>query len=49
VSDAALAINRFRRPLPAAQALVLGTYFPGQLLIASSVGVGTALVDWAIR
>jgi len=49
VSDAALAINRFLRPLPAAQAVVLGTYFPGQLLIASSVGVGTALVDWAIR
>jgi uncharacterized membrane protein YhhN len=39
VSDATLAWNRFRSPLPHAQRLVLGTYYPAQLLIAwSAVG-----------
>jgi uncharacterized membrane protein YhhN len=37
-SDAALAVNRFRRPFRAAQAVILGTYFIGQGLIALSVG-----------
>ena len=36
-ADSLLAINRFRRPLPAAQALVLGSYFIAQWLIALSV------------
>jgi uncharacterized membrane protein YhhN len=49
VSDAALALNRFHRTFRGAQVLVLGTYFPGQLLIALSVGAGAALVDWGIR
>jgi uncharacterized membrane protein YhhN len=44
ISDALLAANRFRRPLPAAQALVLGSYFAGQCLIALSTGVGEALL-----
>jgi uncharacterized membrane protein YhhN len=44
VSDAALAWNRFRRPFRAAQAVVLGTYFPAQWLIALSAGVGEALL-----
>jgi uncharacterized membrane protein YhhN len=35
-SDAVLAIERFRRPFRAAQAIVLVTYFAGQLLIALS-------------
>jgi uncharacterized membrane protein YhhN len=39
VSDGGLAVNRFRRPFLAAQALILGTYFLGQLLIALSVGL----------
>lgn len=43
VSDASLAWNRFRRPIPHAQTLVLGTYFPAQWLIALSLGAGTAL------
>ena len=38
-SDSILAIDRFRRPFRLAQALVLGTYFLGQLLIALSVGL----------
>ncbi|MFN2121428.1 MAG: lysoplasmalogenase [Anaerolineales bacterium] len=38
-SDAVLAIDRFRRPFRAAQAVVLGTYFAGQLLIALSVSI----------
>lgn len=38
VSDTLLAINRFHTPLPAASWLVLGTYYPAQLLIAGSVG-----------
>jgi uncharacterized membrane protein YhhN len=37
VSDASLAWNRFVRPFAAAQALVLGTYFTAQLLLALSV------------
>ena len=49
VSDAALAINRFHRTFPAAQALVLGTYFAAQWLIALSIGVGEHLVEWGFR
>ena len=37
VSDAALALNRFRRPFRAAQAIILPTYYLAQLLIAWSV------------
>ncbi|MCS7059990.1 MAG: lysoplasmalogenase [Anaerolineae bacterium] len=37
LSDSALAWNRFVRPFRAAQALVLGTYWAGQSLIALSV------------
>ncbi|MBK9374153.1 MAG: lysoplasmalogenase [Holophagales bacterium] len=36
LSDGLLAWNRFRRPVPAAQALIHGTYFPAQWLIAIS-------------
>ena len=36
-SDSALALDRFRRRFPAAQPLVLGTYFLAQTLIALSV------------
>lgn len=36
-SDTALALNRFARPFRAAQAVVLGTYYAAQLLIALSV------------
>jgi uncharacterized membrane protein YhhN len=36
-SDSVLAINRFRRSFAAGQALSLGTYYAGQLLIALSV------------
>lgn len=39
VSDAILALNRFRRPLPGAQALVMITYATAQALIAASVGM----------
>jgi uncharacterized membrane protein YhhN len=35
-SDSLLAIDRFGRRLPAAQALILGTYFAAQWLIAAS-------------
>ncbi len=38
VSDSILAISRFRRPFHFARACVLGTYFVGQLLIATSIG-----------
>jgi uncharacterized membrane protein YhhN len=38
VSDSALALDRFRRPFAAARAVVLGTYYPAQWLIALSVG-----------
>lgn len=37
LSDAALALNRFARPFPAAQALILATYYVAQWLIARSV------------
>jgi uncharacterized membrane protein YhhN len=49
VSDAALALNRFHRPIPAASLLKRSTYFGGQWLIAVSIGVGEAIVDWIIR
>jgi uncharacterized membrane protein YhhN len=48
-SDSALAINRFARPFRGSQTVVLGTYFSAQLLIALSVGVGEALIDWGIQ
>ena len=38
VSDAVLAIDRFRLPLAPARAVVLSTYWLGQLLIALSTG-----------
>jgi uncharacterized membrane protein YhhN len=38
VSDAILALNRFRRPIPSAQTLIMGTYVAAQALIAWSVG-----------
>lgn len=37
VSDSALAVNRFRRPFTAAQAVIMSTYFAAQVLIALSV------------
>jgi uncharacterized membrane protein YhhN len=37
LSDSALALDRFRRPFPAARAVVLGTYYVAQILIAWSV------------
>lgn len=40
-SDAVLAINRFRRPFRLSQAVILSSYFAGQLLIALSVGLRT--------
>jgi uncharacterized membrane protein YhhN len=49
LSDTALAIDRFVRPFRGSSAVVLGTYFPGQMLIALSIGVGEALIDWSIR
>ncbi len=49
VSDSVLAVNRFRRPFAAAQAVVLGTHFSAQYLIALSVGSGEVLADWAMR
>jgi uncharacterized membrane protein YhhN len=39
VSDAVLAIDRFRRPFHLVHLAVLGTYYVGQLLIAVSVGM----------
>ncbi len=39
-SDAALALDRFRRPYRAAQAVILPTYYAAQLLIAWSVAAG---------
>jgi uncharacterized membrane protein YhhN len=38
-SDAVLAIDRFRRPFHLARAVVLTTYFAGQLMIALSVAL----------
>ena len=40
VSDAILALNRFHRPFPGAQAWVMTTYATAQTLIAASVGAG---------
>ena len=37
VSDSVLAVNRFVRPVPAAQKVILGSYFAAQLLFALSV------------
>ncbi|HET7228903.1 MAG TPA: lysoplasmalogenase [Longimicrobium sp.] len=37
ISDSALALDRFRRPFPGAQALVLATYWAAQTLIALSI------------
>lgn len=36
ISDSALALNRFRKPYPSAQLLILSTYYPAQILIALS-------------
>jgi uncharacterized membrane protein YhhN len=41
-SDSLLALNRFWRPLPMAQALIMITYLAAQTLIALSVTVGAA-------
>ena len=49
ISDAALALDRFHRPVPAAPLLKRSTYFSGQWLIALSIGVGESVVDWIIR
>ena len=49
VSDAALALDRFHRPIPAAPLLKRSTYFGGQWLIALSIGAGESVVDWIIR
>lgn len=38
VSDACLGFARFRHRFPAAQGLILGTYYPAQALIALSAG-----------
>ena len=40
-SDAVLAINRFRRPFHLAHAVVLASYFAGQLMISFSIGLTT--------
>jgi uncharacterized membrane protein YhhN len=37
VSDSVLAYNRFARKMPGARTVILGTYFPAQLLIALSI------------
>jgi len=37
VSDSVLAVNRFVRPLPGAQKIILSTYFSAQILFALSV------------
>lgn len=37
-SDACIGLSRFRRPFPAAQGLILGSYYPAQALIALSAG-----------
>ena len=39
-SDAILAVNRFHRSFPTAQALIMSSYVAAQALIACSVGVG---------
>jgi len=38
-SDACLGYARFRRSFPAAQGLILGSYYPAQALIALSAGI----------
>lgn len=42
VSDALLAVDRFRRPIPHGRVFVLGTYYIAQALIATSVGASVA-------
>ena len=37
VSDASLAVNRFVKPFPQAQLIILGTYYVAQWCIASSI------------
>ena len=37
VSDASLALNRFVKPLPQVQLVVLGTYYVAQWCIANSI------------
>jgi len=37
VSDTVLAVNRFRQPFQAAQAIILSTYFVAQWMIAQSI------------
>ena len=37
ISDSVLAYDRFARKVPGARVIILGTYFPAQLLIALSV------------
>ncbi len=37
ISDSAIAVNRFTKPFAPAQAVILGTYFPAQWLIALSI------------
>ncbi len=49
VSDSVLAVNRFRRSFGAAEAVVLGTYYCAQCLIALSIGSGESIADWAMR
>ncbi|MGD8977241.1 MAG: lysoplasmalogenase [Gammaproteobacteria bacterium] len=39
ISDGVLGYARFRHRFPAAQAIILGTYYPAQWLIAASAGV----------
>jgi uncharacterized membrane protein YhhN len=36
VSDSVLALNRFRKAVPAAQVIILSTYYAAQMLIALS-------------
>ena len=43
-SDSMLAIDRFRLPFKAAQALVLSTYWLGQWLIALSARLGDSII-----
>ncbi|NUM47715.1 MAG: lysoplasmalogenase [Anaerolineales bacterium] len=42
ISDSVLAVDRFRKPFHLARALVLGTYYAGQFLIAYSIMNGAA-------
>ncbi len=45
ISDAVLGYARFHRRFPAAQGIILGTYYPAQWLIAASVGIFQLLPD----